>query len=90
MTDPHETPGFTPALIAMTRVGGVLLSHEAAYRLALVALEAAGPLIRADQLLRIADDMDARAADVPGHYAGLRDMAAELRAAGQQIQEALR
>lgn len=95
MIDPHDTPGFTSALAAVSRAGGVLLSPDAAYRLTVVTLAAADPHIRTDQIIRIADDMEERANNPTPEMASadgagwLREMAAELRAAGQQIREAL-
>ena len=52
-----QVPGFGPALEAVRRAGGVLLTEDAARALTLLALAVAGPHIKAEHLADMADDL---------------------------------
>jgi hypothetical protein len=65
--EPGEAPGFPEALAIITQVGGVLLSQEAAVRLAIAAVAAAGPAIRAEVLADLSDDLRDAATEWSAH-----------------------
>lgn len=89
--DPMLTPGFRPALAAVNAACQGRLDPELAYRAVLVALAVAGPLIRADQLADLADEISDMAAPLCGTAPGstLESLAAIVDQAGHDIREAL-
>ena len=58
---PHEVTGFPAAADVLQRVGGVLLSPDAAAALALALIGTVEPYIKADVLADLADDLLAEA-----------------------------
>ena len=54
---PHEVTGFPAAADVLQRVGGVLLSPDAAAALALALIGTVEPYIKADVLADLADDL---------------------------------
>lgn len=91
MISAEQTPGFPSALAVIQRAGGVLLTAEAAHRLTVLALAAAGPHIRAEVLADIADDLAGTAETFPtGHISGvLLQLAGAFDRASHDIREAL-
>lgn len=86
-----DVPGFRQALEAVRRAGGVLLTEDAARALTLLALAIAGPLIKAENLADIADDLADMSTRMPtGEGASvLLRLSASLDLASHQLRKAL-
>jgi hypothetical protein len=88
-----DLAGFPQALDALRRVGGVLLPDDAAHALAAALVAVVTPLIKAETLADIADDL----ADMAHHFGeheptglALNHVARSLDSASAQIREGTR
>jgi len=88
-----DLTGYRQALDALRRVGGVLLPDDAAQALAAALLMVATPLIKAETLADIADDL----AEIAHHFGeheptglALNHLARSLDSASAQIREGTR
>jgi len=91
---PHEVTGFAQAADVLQRVGGVLLSPDAAAALALALISTVEPWLKADVLADLADDLMDQVRDLT--YAGkiipavaLWDLAIAYDRASHDIRERL-
>lgn len=87
--DPNLVPGFPQAHRAVTQLGGLLLGPDAAASLALVALAAAAPAMKAELLADIADDLAALAGQLPPGAGPLAQVAESLDKASYEIRRQL-
>lgn len=86
----EQCPGFVPALAAVELLCAGLLSPREARRLTLVALATADPLIRADVLANLSDDVLELAAGIPADESRvLLQLSSAFDQSSHEIREAL-